>query len=203
MDTSMMKRLKELEHKNTLLKRMFAGSQMDNEILKETLKSSKARASKVIGGVGYRQVVMFAAKNCRLYGVNRSTVRHVARIPDAKAEIKELLMCLAESHKCWGFGLMFRWMHHQGYRWNHKRVYKIYCELTLNLRIKPKRRLPTRNPIALHQPVEPNSFWSMDLAWSRHWGHFRPHHSAPSSVESTCGLEKMMLDSHCNNDDIR
>lgn len=38
MDTSMMKRLKELEHENTRLKRMFADSQMDNEILKETLK---------------------------------------------------------------------------------------------------------------------------------------------------------------------
>lgn len=38
MDTSMMKRLKELEHENARLKRMFADSQIDNEILKETLK---------------------------------------------------------------------------------------------------------------------------------------------------------------------
>lgn len=38
MDTSMMKRLKELESENARLKRMFANSQMDNEILKETLK---------------------------------------------------------------------------------------------------------------------------------------------------------------------
>ena len=38
MDTSMMKRLKELEHENARLKRLFADSQMDNEILKETLK---------------------------------------------------------------------------------------------------------------------------------------------------------------------
>lgn len=38
MDTSMMKRLKELEEENGRLKRMFANSQMDNEILKETLK---------------------------------------------------------------------------------------------------------------------------------------------------------------------
>lgn len=38
MDASMMKRLKELEGENARLKRMFANSQMDNEILKETLK---------------------------------------------------------------------------------------------------------------------------------------------------------------------
>lgn len=38
MDASMMKRLKELEDENARLKRMFANSQMDNEILRETLK---------------------------------------------------------------------------------------------------------------------------------------------------------------------
>jgi putative transposase len=38
MDTSMMKRLKELEDENQRLKRMYAHAAMDNEILKETLK---------------------------------------------------------------------------------------------------------------------------------------------------------------------
>ena len=72
-------------------------------------------------------------------------------------------MRLADSHKRWGFGLMFRWLRRQGYTWNHKRVYKIYCELALNLRIKPKKRLPVRTPVPLHQPAQPNSFWSMDF----------------------------------------
>lgn len=72
-------------------------------------------------------------------------------------------MRLADSHKRWGFGLMFRWLRRQGYTWNHKRVYKIYCELALNLRIKPKKRLPARTPVPLHQPAMPNSFWSMDF----------------------------------------
>ena len=72
-------------------------------------------------------------------------------------------MRLSDSHKRWGFGLMFRWLRRQGYTWNHKRVYKIYCELSLNLRIKPKKRLPARSPVPLHQPGIPNSFWSMDF----------------------------------------
>ena len=38
MDTSMLKRLKELEDENARLKRMYANAAMDNEILKETLK---------------------------------------------------------------------------------------------------------------------------------------------------------------------
>ena len=58
---------------------------------------------------------------------------------------------------------MFRWLRKNGYEWNHKRVYRVYCELALNLRIKPKKRLPSRNPIPLHQPEQPNDFWSMDF----------------------------------------
>ncbi len=38
MDPSMMKHLRELEDENVRLKRMYANAQMDNEILKETLK---------------------------------------------------------------------------------------------------------------------------------------------------------------------
>ncbi len=95
--------------------------------------------------------------------MHRSTIRRQKAIPDAKLEITELLMRLADSHKRWGFGLMFGWLRRQGYSWNHKRVYKIYCELSLNLRIKPKKRLPARNPVPLHQPAVPNSFWSMDF----------------------------------------
>lgn len=104
---------------------------------------------------------------CGLYGINRSTARRPVAVSDAKLEITELLMRLADSHKRWGFGLMFRWLRHQGYTWNHKRVYKIYCELALNLRIKPKRRLPTRHPVELHQPKKPNIFWSMDFMSDR------------------------------------
>ena len=38
MDASMMKHMRELEEENLRLKRMYANAQMDNEILKETLK---------------------------------------------------------------------------------------------------------------------------------------------------------------------
>ena len=100
---------------------------------------------------------------CNLYGVNRSTVRRTLRASDPKQEITALLLRLADTHKRWGFGLMFRWLRRQGYTWNHKRVYKIYCELALNLRIKPKKRIAARTPIPLHQPAKPNAFWSMDF----------------------------------------
>jgi len=100
---------------------------------------------------------------CQLFRVNRATCRRKDKVSDTRQEITELLMRLADSHKRWGFGLMFRWLRHNGYTWNHKRVYKIYRDLALNLRIKPKKRLAARKPIPLHQPTQPNAFWSMDF----------------------------------------
>ena len=100
---------------------------------------------------------------CKLLGVHRATCRYKPILEEANQTITELLLDLADSHKRWGFGLMFRWLRRKGYTWNHKRVYKIYCDLALNLRIKPKKRLATRHPAPLHQPLKPNAFWSMDF----------------------------------------
>ncbi len=58
---------------------------------------------------------------------------------------------------------MMDWLHAQGFEWNHKRVYRVYGELGLNRRIKPKKRLPTRHPRPLAQPVAANEVWSMDF----------------------------------------
>jgi putative transposase len=51
----------------------------------------------------------------------------------------------------------------QGYGWNHKRVYRIYRELELNLRIKPRRRIKRDKPDALSVPVAINQVWSVDF----------------------------------------
>lgn len=51
----------------------------------------------------------------------------------------------------------------KGYRWNHKRVYRIYRELELNLRIKPKKRIVLKKPEPLTVPQAINQCWSMDF----------------------------------------
>ncbi|KTA79777.1 hypothetical protein VO70_20020 [Aeromonas salmonicida] len=47
--------------------------------------------------------------------------------------------------------------------WNHKRVYRIYRALELNLRIKPRKRLVRAKPEPLAVPDQPNQCWSMDF----------------------------------------
>ena len=51
----------------------------------------------------------------------------------------------------------------RGLQWNHKRVYGIYRELELNLRIKPRKRLVREKPEPLSVPQAINEVWSMDF----------------------------------------
>ena len=45
---------------------------------------------------------------------------------------------------------------------NHKRIYRAYCDLKLNLKIKPKKRLAPRTKVQLTHPSKPNLCWSLD-----------------------------------------
>ena len=58
---------------------------------------------------------------------------------------------------------MYNYLRNQGYRWNHKRVYRVYRELKLNIRVKPKKRLPNRETKPLIAPETANVSWSLDF----------------------------------------
>jgi len=73
------------------------------------------------------------------------------------------LSTLAESKPGLGFWKLFRRLRRQGHRWNHKRVYRVYCRLGLNRRRRTKRRLPQRDPLPLFVPTQPNQVWSADF----------------------------------------
>jgi len=100
---------------------------------------------------------------CQLLGISRSVYRYQPKKQKTDAVIAEWLQVLAARKPRWGFGKMFDWLWNQGHPWNHKRVYRVYRELGLNIRIKPKKRLPSREPTPLVQPERPNISWSVDF----------------------------------------
>jgi putative transposase len=87
-----------------------------------------------------------------------------ARPGTLNSEIADWLIRLAANQRNWGFGLCFLYLRNvRGYGWNHKRVYRIYRKLELNLRIKPKKRLVREKPESLVEPAANNQIWSMDF----------------------------------------
>ncbi len=70
---------------------------------------------------------------------------------------------LAEAKPGLGFWKLFARLRRQGYRWNHKRVYRVYCYLKFNRRRRPKKRVPPRDPMPLLVPEKPDQVWSADF----------------------------------------
>ena len=82
----------------------------------------------------------------------------------AAVDAANWLMKLTDNHRSWGFGLCYLYLRNvKGFKWNHKRMYRIYKDLELNLRIKPRKRLVREKPEALTVPKGINQVWSMDF----------------------------------------
>jgi len=101
---------------------------------------------------------------CETYGISQACYRYQAKLSDENAELADWLIRLTHNQRNWGFGLCFLYLRNvKGYAWNHKRVYRIYRELELNLRIKPKKRIIRERPEPLAVPETINQVWSMDF----------------------------------------
>jgi putative transposase len=101
---------------------------------------------------------------CCLFSISLSGWHYTSKTAVTNEVVSQALLQLASEHRTWGFGLMFLHLRNvQGKPWNHKRVYRIYCQLKLNLRIKPHQRIVREKPQALQTPVKPNAVWSMDF----------------------------------------
>lgn len=101
---------------------------------------------------------------CATFSVSERCYRYEPVLQEGNNEIAGWLLRLTGTHKRWGFGLCFLYLRNvKGLPWNHKRVYRIYRELELNLRIKPRKRLKREKPDRLAVPEQPNDTWSMDF----------------------------------------
>lgn len=101
---------------------------------------------------------------CSTFEVSETCYRYERTLSDENAKLAHWLVTLTTSQRNWGFGLCFLYLRNsKGFTWNHKRVYRVYRELELNLRIKPKRRLVRETPAPLSVPAAMNQIWSMDF----------------------------------------
>lgn len=84
---------------------------------------------------------------CAAFRISQACYRYPPRRATENDEIADHLIRLTHSQRNWGFGLCFLHLRNmKGHPWNHQRVYRIYRELELNLRIKPKKRIVREKP---------------------------------------------------------
>ena len=101
---------------------------------------------------------------CAVFSISQSCYRYEAQLSDQNQELSNWLTRLTDNNRTWGFGLCYLYLRNiKRFGWNHKRVYRIYRELELNLRIKPRRRLVRQKPEPLAVPQAINQVWSMDF----------------------------------------
>lgn len=101
---------------------------------------------------------------CQAFAISPTCYRHESKGKAENKEIADCLMTLIEAHRAWGFGLCYLYLRNVLQQpWNHKRVYRIYRELELNLRIKPHKRITREKPEKLSIPASANQTWSMDF----------------------------------------
>lgn len=101
---------------------------------------------------------------CKIFGISETCYRYKRQLSSEDDIIASQLMHLVDNQKNWGFGLCFLYLRNiKCFGWNHKRVYRIYKELALNMRIKPKKRLIHEEPEKLIVPKTINDCWSMDF----------------------------------------
>lgn len=105
---------------------------------------------------------MSLRRACNLFGTHPSVVRYKPK-PKDDEPIRQQLRQMADLHSRWGFWMMYYRLRAMSFLDNHKRVYRIYTEMRLNLRRKYKKRLPMRVKHPLIQPLHHNLTWSMDF----------------------------------------
>ena len=101
---------------------------------------------------------------CKAVGLPRSALYKPTKDQAAiDAPVIQALNDVVERRPRWGFWKCFERLRSDGRGWNHKRVYRVYCSMRLNLKRKARRRVITRERQPLLASQELNRVWALDF----------------------------------------
>jgi putative transposase len=120
-----------------------------------------AQVMQVEHGVSSRQA-------CRALGLSRSMLHYRRAVRDDSAAI-EAVTAYMTARPRHGFGLLVDTFWHQRRPWGKTVLWRIYCQLNLNLPRRGKKRLPERIREPLAVPPQANETWSADFMADSLW----------------------------------
>jgi len=102
-------------------------------------------------------------RSCVALGVERSTIRYRSTKTD-QAPLRLRIRDLAKTRVRYGYFRIYILLRREGWMVNHKRVYRLYREEGLSLRLKrPRRHVSAANRERQPAAAGPNQLWSMDF----------------------------------------
>jgi putative transposase len=102
-------------------------------------------------------------RSCVALGVERSTIRYRSTKTD-QAPLRLRIRDLAKTRVRYGYFRIYILLRREGWMINHKRVYRLYREEGLSLRLKrPRRHVSAANRERQPAATTPNALWSMDF----------------------------------------
>ncbi|WP_413727629.1 IS3 family transposase [Sodalis sp. RH19] len=164
MGVAELRRLRQLEDENQRLKRLVADLSLDKEMLQDVLKT------KVLKPARMREIVHFLLdayrvgirRACQTIPMSRS-VYHYRSCRDDRVltmRIREI----AETRIRYGCERIHVQLRREGWRVNHKKTHRIYCQEGLNLRCKrPRRHVTAAHRLERPLLSNPDQCWSMDF----------------------------------------
>lgn len=111
---------------------------------------------------------MSERKACVASGIARSTLRYSHKQPDDSGVIQFIQTYMTTNPRR-GFGLLYASARHQRQRWGKTVLWRVYCQLDLNLPRRGKKRLPARIRQPLEAANQPNQGWSCDFMSDALW----------------------------------
>jgi putative transposase len=105
---------------------------------------------------------MSERRGCRLIGIGRSSYRYQGR-GVGEVGLRERLKELAQSRRRFGYRRLYWLLRREGIFVNHKRVYRLYREEKLSLRLRRRRKVASGSRVPLLASKRLNQRWSMDF----------------------------------------
>lgn len=135
-----LKRLKQLEEKNSRLKQIYVSLSLDHDMDKEIIEKKALKPCRK-RAITKEPIHYGISRACRVLGMSKS-VFYYKPLPKNDSPIEEALKEKAEDHSEEGFWKAYDRLRDEGKPWNHKRVHRAYVALGLPLRRKVKKDCP-------------------------------------------------------------
>lgn len=125
----------------------------------------------MVGPQAKREAVDFIIKNknykshraYRLVGLRSSTYYYKKISSRDDAKLKAKIVEIAEQRVRWGCPRIYEVIRRNGFKDNYKRVERLYSQMGLSIRKRPKKKMRGHLRLVLPEPQKPNHIWSMDF----------------------------------------